>query len=75
MALAMPVLIVNMGGEMVYILEQRLEAQNVPKEKGLRGARRRDDAHRSRARVRAHAHGRRGTHPRSLAHGAQCSPT
>ncbi|KAJ1628558.1 hypothetical protein T492DRAFT_874877 [Pavlovales sp. CCMP2436] len=38
MALAMPILIVNMGGEMIYILEQRLEAQSVPKEKGLRGA-------------------------------------
>jgi len=36
MALAMPILIINMGGEMIYILEQRLEAQNVPKEKGLR---------------------------------------
>lgn len=39
MALAMPILVINMGGEMVYILEQRLEAQNVPREKGLRGAR------------------------------------
>eukprot|EP00304_Pavlova_gyrans_P012864 CAMPEP_0206048376 /NCGR_PEP_ID=MMETSP1466-20131121/23937_1 /ASSEMBLY_ACC=CAM_ASM_001126 /TAXON_ID=44452 /ORGANISM="Pavlova gyrans, Strain CCMP608" /LENGTH=388 /DNA_ID=CAMNT_0053423427 /DNA_START=53 /DNA_END=1219 /DNA_ORIENTATION=- len=36
MSLAMPLLIVNMGGEMVYILEQRLEAQSVPKEKGQR---------------------------------------
>ena len=35
-ARAMPILITNMGGEMVYILEQRLEAQNVPKDKGQR---------------------------------------
>merc|ERR1719282_145332 len=30
----MPVLIVNMGGEMVYILEQRLQAQKIPDAKG-----------------------------------------
>ena len=29
-AFAMPMLIINMGGEMVYILAQRLQAQNVP---------------------------------------------
>ena len=33
----MPMLIVNMGGEMVYILEQRLHAQNVPLDKSKRG--------------------------------------
>jgi len=32
----MPMLIVNMGGEMVYILEQRLHAQNVPLDKSKR---------------------------------------
>ena len=31
-------LIVNMGGEMVYILAQRLQAQNVPLDKSKRGA-------------------------------------
>ena len=30
---AMPLLIINMGGEMVYILEQRLQAQSIPDEK------------------------------------------
>lgn len=34
----MPMLIINMGGEMVYILEQRLHAQNVPIDKSKRGA-------------------------------------
>mmetsp|Transcript_53479 Transcript_53479/g.122904 ORF Transcript_53479/g.122904 Transcript_53479/m.122904 type:complete len:381 (-) Transcript_53479:72-1214(-) len=33
---AMPMLIINMGGEMVYILEQRLQAQNVPLDKSKR---------------------------------------
>jgi len=32
--MTMPVLVVNMGGEMVYILEQRLQAQKIPEEKG-----------------------------------------
>lgn len=32
--MTMPVLIVNMGGEMVYILEQRLQAQKIPDQKG-----------------------------------------
>merc|ERR1719183_70096 len=32
--MTMPVLIVNMGGEMVYILEQRLQAQKIPGQKG-----------------------------------------
>lgn len=35
----MPMLIVNMGGEMVYILEQRLTAQNVAGDKSKRGTR------------------------------------
>ena len=33
---AMPLVIVNMGGEMVYILAQRLQAQNVPLDKSKR---------------------------------------
>eukprot|EP00913_Durusdinium_trenchii_P025620 g24047.t1 len=32
--MTMPVLIVNMGGEMVYILAQRLQAQQIPSNKG-----------------------------------------
>lgn len=32
--MTMPVLIVNMGGEMVYILAQRLQAQQIPSSKG-----------------------------------------
>ena len=32
----MPLLVINMGGEMVYILEQRLTAQNVAKDKASR---------------------------------------
>jgi len=32
----MPLLIINMGGEMLYILEQRLKAQNIPEDKGQR---------------------------------------
>ncbi|CAJ1330963.1 unnamed protein product [Effrenium voratum] len=32
--MSMPVLIVNMGGEMVYILAQRLQAQQIPSSKG-----------------------------------------
>lgn len=31
--LAMPIIVLNMGGEMVYILSQRLQAQNVADEK------------------------------------------
>lgn len=31
--LAMPILVINMGGEMIYILHQRLQAQNIPEEK------------------------------------------
>ncbi len=33
----MPLLVINMGGEMLYILEQRLRAQSIPEEKSLRG--------------------------------------
>merc|ERR1711907_250393 len=29
----MPLVLINMGGEMVYILDQRLHAQNVPTDK------------------------------------------
>jgi hypothetical protein len=31
--MTMPILIVNMGGEMVYILSQRLQAQKIPEAK------------------------------------------
>eukprot|EP00993_Chasmostoma_nieuportense_P001249 NODE_2147_length_1267_cov_117.563158_g2041_i0.p1 GENE.NODE_2147_length_1267_cov_117.563158_g2041_i0~~NODE_2147_length_1267_cov_117.563158_g2041_i0.p1 ORF type:complete len:376 (-),score=106.31 NODE_2147_length_1267_cov_117.563158_g2041_i0:82-1209(-) len=34
--LSMPFLILNLGGEMIYILEQRLHAQNIPKEKSAK---------------------------------------
>jgi hypothetical protein len=34
--LAMPLVIINLGGEMVYILEQRLKAQNISAEKSER---------------------------------------
>lgn len=34
---AMAPLIVNMGGEMLYILEQRLQAQAIVEEKSVRG--------------------------------------
>ncbi len=36
--LTMPILIVNLGMEMLYVLEQRLRAQAIPNEKGRRGA-------------------------------------
>lgn len=32
----MPVIVINMGCEMMYILDQRLRAQNVPPDKGSR---------------------------------------
>jgi hypothetical protein len=35
--LGMPVLLLNMGGEMVYILEQRLQAQSINNEKSKKG--------------------------------------
>ncbi len=34
---AMPILITNMGGEMIYILEQRLQAQAIGNDKGKKG--------------------------------------
>lgn len=33
---AMPILIINMGGEMMYILNQRLHAQSIPEEKAAK---------------------------------------
>jgi len=35
--LAFPILYINLGGEMIYILEQRLQAQGVESEKSSRG--------------------------------------
>lgn len=35
--LGMPLLIINMGGEMMYILEQRLLAQAITRDKSKRG--------------------------------------
>jgi hypothetical protein len=32
----MPILVINMGGEMMYILNQRLHAQNIPEEKATK---------------------------------------
>ena len=34
----MPLLIANLGGEMIYILEQRLQAQNIALDKSKRGS-------------------------------------
>lgn len=34
---AMPLIIINMGGEMTYILEQRLRAQKISPEKSTKG--------------------------------------
>jgi len=34
----MPFLILNLGGEMIYILEQRLKAQNIKEEKSRKGS-------------------------------------
>lgn len=34
--LTMPLLVVNLGAEMVYILEQRLKAQNIPADKSCK---------------------------------------
>lgn len=39
--LAMPMLILNMGGEMLYVLDQRLHAQSISAEKAAKGALRR----------------------------------
>lgn len=33
----LPMLLLNLGGEMVYILEQRLQAQRVPEDKATKG--------------------------------------
>ena len=33
---AMPIVVINMGGEMVYILQQRLQAQKVPDDKAVK---------------------------------------
>ena len=35
--LGMPLLVVNLGAEMVYILEQRLRAQKIAKDKSSKG--------------------------------------
>ena len=35
--LGMPLLVINFGAEMVYILEQRLHAQEISKDKSSRG--------------------------------------
>ena len=32
----MPILILNLGGEMIYILDQRLRAQNIPPDKSVK---------------------------------------
>lgn len=36
----LPLLFLNLGGEMLYILDQRLRAQNIPGDKARRGERR-----------------------------------
>ena len=33
----LPVLFLNLGGEMMYILDQRLNAQKIPSEKAKKG--------------------------------------
>lgn len=33
----LPLLFINLGGEMIYILDQRLRAQNIPNEKSRKG--------------------------------------
>lgn len=35
--LAMPVLVVNLGVEMIYVLEQRLRAQSISEDKSCQG--------------------------------------
>lgn len=35
--MAFPILYINLSGEMMYILEQRLQAQSVESEKSTRG--------------------------------------
>eukprot|EP00240_Pyramimonas_obovata_P012637 CAMPEP_0118939590 /NCGR_PEP_ID=MMETSP1169-20130426/29293_1 /TAXON_ID=36882 /ORGANISM="Pyramimonas obovata, Strain CCMP722" /LENGTH=257 /DNA_ID=CAMNT_0006883893 /DNA_START=230 /DNA_END=999 /DNA_ORIENTATION=- len=34
--MAMPIIVINLGGEMLYILDQRLRAQNIPPEKSVK---------------------------------------
>lgn len=36
----LPLLFINLGGEMLYILDQRLKAQNIPAEKSKKGKQR-----------------------------------
>lgn len=36
----LPLLFLNLGGEMLYILDQRLRAQNIPGDKARKGERR-----------------------------------
>ena len=33
----LPILFLNLGGEMLYILDQRLRAQSIPQEKAQKG--------------------------------------
>lgn len=33
----LPLLFINLGGEMLYILDQRLRAQNIPADKAKKG--------------------------------------
>ncbi|RLN72755.1 hypothetical protein BBJ28_00006287 [Nothophytophthora sp. Chile5] len=37
--MTMPMLIVNMGAEMIYVLDQRLKAQSIPRDKSSKGLR------------------------------------
>lgn len=37
MLFAMPLIVINMGGEMTYILEQRLRAQKISPDKSTKG--------------------------------------
>lgn len=39
-ARTLPLLFLNLGGEMLYILDQRLRAQSIPGEKARKGERR-----------------------------------
>lgn len=34
---SLPILFINLGGEMLYILDQRLRAQNIPDDKAKKG--------------------------------------
>jgi hypothetical protein len=34
---SVPLLFLNLGGEMMYILNQRLNAQRIPKDKAMKG--------------------------------------